>query len=55
MSVESEIHMLRTGLRNRDFRPGTERDDAQRRLAHLLALVDGPDRPRGRIALTPQR
>ena len=52
MDIQSEIHMLRIGLSNRDFRPGAERENAQRRLTRLLvATADTQDRPRGVITL----
>lgn len=40
---------LRRGLRNRDFRPGTEERAARARLLRLTSA--GTDRPRGVITL----
>jgi RNase P protein component len=52
--MNAEIRMLAIGLRNKDFRPGVERDNAQRRLRHLLMLAqNNNDRPRGTIVLRP--
>ena len=52
MNVRSEIHMLRMGLRNNDFRPGQEREAAVHRLNYLTRITEnGTDRPRGVIIL----
>lgn len=48
MNTQSEIYMIRAGLKNKDFRPGAERDAAERRLAQLTAsAANTPQRPRG--------
>lgn len=54
--MQAEIYMLTIGLRNHDFRPGPERDNAMRRLHHLKMLAqDGTNRPRGVIILNNNR
>lgn len=36
MSITQEIRMISAGLKNRDYRPGAERQTAERRLHTLL-------------------
>lgn len=48
---EREIYTLRVGLRNKDYRPGPERQEAERRLRELT----GHDRVRYMIPLRGKR